>query len=39
MAKRKAVNKKVDAKIFKVTANKIHKKNLQAEYKKGGIRL
>lgn len=37
--KRKAVNKKVDAKIFRVTANQIHKKNLQADFKKGGIRL
>ena len=37
--KRKQVPKKIDAKIFKVTANQIHKKNLQAEFKKGGIRL
>lgn len=36
---RKIVNKNVDKKIFRNTANKIEKKNLDALYSKGGIRL
>ena len=32
-------NKKRDRRVFEVTANKIHKKNLDTTYSKGGIRL
>ncbi len=39
MAKRKLVRKKVDKKIFRTTANKIHPKNLEINNPRGGIRL
>ena len=39
MARRKKVNKAVDRKIFEVTANRIHKKNLDTIYAKGGQRF
>lgn len=39
MAKRKLVRKKVDKKIFRTTAQKIHKKNLAVDNPRGGIRL
>lgn len=39
MKKRKMKNKLRDRAVFEVTANKIHKKNLDTTYGKGGIRL
>lgn len=40
MAKtQKMRNKRTDRAVFKNTANKIHKENLDDNYKKGGIRL
>ena len=40
MAKKKIMrNKTRDAAVFENTANKIHKKNLNNKYSKGGIRL
>lgn len=39
MKKRRMKNKTKDRAVFEVTANKIHKKNLDTTYSKGGIRL
>ena len=40
MAKsQKMRNRKTDRAVFRNTANKIHKENLDDNYKKGGIRL
>lgn len=40
MAKtQKMRNKRADRAVFKNTANKIHKQNLDKKYSKGGIRL
>ena len=37
--RRKAMPKKVDRKVFEVTANKVHKANLDTKYSRGGIRF
>lgn len=39
MKKKRMRNKTRDRAVFEVTANKIHKKNLDTTYSKGGIRL
>lgn len=39
MKRKKMQNKARDRAVFEVTANKIHKKNLETKYTKGGIRL
>ncbi len=39
MKRKKMKNKARDRAVFEVTANRIHKKNLDTTYTKGGIRL
>ncbi|QXN75156.1 hypothetical protein [Microvirus mar32] len=39
MRRKRMQNKARDRAVFEVTANRIHKKNLDTTYTKGGIRL
>lgn len=36
--RQKMRNKRLDRRVFEVTANRVHKKNLVKTYSKGGIR-
>ena len=37
--KRKTMPKKTDRKVFEITANKVHKSNLDTKFSKSGIRF